>query len=516
MGLAGRLLAAWSAISASDSPRQPGPGSDFWYGAAHLGSPSGSHVTPDTALHSSAVYACIKILAETLASLPLHVYRREVRGGRAKASDHPLYSVLHDRPNAWQTSYEWRSLMQGWVSLRGESYAEIVPGRRGFVDQLRPLRPDRMHFHRQLDDGRLAWFYDGGSQRRVVLQDEIFRVSGLSSDGFCGLSVVGAARNSIGLALDLEEHGGRFFKNGARPGGVLQHPGRIGDQAMKNLRDSWSALHGGVGNSHRVAILEEGMKWESVSMTNEDAQFLQTRKFQLGDIARWFRIPPHMLGDLERATHSNIEHSQIEFVTHTLRPWLVNWEQSIKRDLIIEDEVSVEFSVDGLLRGDSASRVAVYHNGIQDGWLNPNEVREKENMPAYEGGDEYRRQMNTEPVNGSFEPPADVAGPDARLSKMVMAAAGRVVAKECRAVLSAFKSRRDDFDDWAEEFYGAHASWLADVMQASRPVALAWCDVQRQAACDACTNEEIPELVASWRETRAACLASAVLENDHG
>jgi HK97 family phage portal protein len=269
----------------------------------------------------------------------------------------------------------------------------------------------------QLPDYRLRYSYrrpDGSL--RIYTQDEIFHMRGLSSNGIVGLSPLSAAREVIGAAIATQAYGSRLFSNDARPGGILEHPGKIGEDAAVRLRQSWTAAHSGVGNSHKVAVLEEGMTFKALSMSAEDSQFLQTREFQVGEIARIFRIPPHMIGDLKRATFSNIEQQAIEFTTHTIRPWLVRWEQAIARDLIPDGEVFAEHNVDALLRGDLSGRYAAYAVGIQNGWLSSNEIRSLENLNPIEGGDEYHSvqiplapppEPSTKPIVAPAEPPED-------------------------------------------------------------------------------------------------------------
>jgi len=354
-------------------------------------------------MRASAVYACVKVLAETIASLPLIVYRRLPNGGKERALEHPQYRLLHDQPNGWQTSFEWREMTQGHVTLRGMAYSEIIPGPRGAVEELIPLHPDRVE-PKRLENGSLIYIHrpENGKERRLT-QEEVFVLRGLSSDGIKGLSPIEHARESIGLSLATEGYGARFFQNDARPGGVLESPNKLDESAYKNLKTSWAEAYSGVANSHKPAILEQGLTWKQMGMTSEDAQFLETRKFQLSEIARIFRVPPHMIGDLERSTNNNIEHQSIEFVVHTIRPWLVRWEQAITRDLLIgAGEYFAEFLVDGLLRGDFKTRSEGYASAVTTGWMTPNEVREKENLNPIEGGDELMKPLNMAPGG---EPP---------------------------------------------------------------------------------------------------------------
>jgi HK97 family phage portal protein len=357
---------------------------------------SGVAVDENTALNSTAVWACVNILAQDVASLPLILYRR-VGTNKVRAVDHPLYRVMHDQPNEEMTSVEWRETLQGHLATWGNAFAEIEYDGAGRVVALWPWRPDRARMERV--NGQL--FY--GFRERATAEEKfypgwkILHVRGLGSNGLWGYSPIAMERQAIGLAMATEEYGARFFGNGAAPGGVLEHPGHLGPEAFENLKTSWAETHQGLENSHRIAILEEGLKYQQVGIPPEDAQFLETRKFQLAEIARIFRIPPHMIADLEKATFSNIEHQSIEYVTHSLRPWLVRWEQRLNQRLLTEAEQKeyyFEFLVDGLLRGDIQSRYQAYAIGKQWGWLSTNDVREIENMNDVDGGDDYWVPMN--------------------------------------------------------------------------------------------------------------------------
>lgn len=360
-------------------------------------SATGRHIDADTALRVAAVYACVRILAETLASLPLRVYERLDNGGKRPAPEHPLYRLLHDRPNDEMTSFELRETLVAHVALRGNAYAEIL--RDPYTSDpiaLWPLRPDRMEISRvgaelvyqyRLADGTSKWFS----------QEQILHLRGLGSNGIVGYSPIEMAREAIGLGLAAEEFGARFFSNGARPGTVLQHPGALSDEAHKRLRESWESRHMGLSNAQRVAILEEGMTIATIGVAPDDAQFLETRKFQVTEIARLFRIPPHLIGDLDRATFSNIEHQGLEFVMHTVRPWAERIEQRMETSLLsINDRARyfIEHVVDGLLRGDIQSRYAAYATGRQWGWLSVNDIRGLENLNPVENGDIYLQPMN--------------------------------------------------------------------------------------------------------------------------
>lgn len=342
-------------------------------------------------MQTTAVYACVRILAETIASLPLHTYKIS-EDGKQKARDHPLYHLLSDAPNPEMTSFVFRETLMGHLLLWGNAYAQIIRDGRGNVIALYPLMPDMMKVQRS-DKGEIYYIYTKEGQEKILRTDEVLHIPGLGFDGLIGYSPIAMAKNAIGMALATEEYGAKFFSNGANPGGVLEHPGVVKDPSR--VRDSWNAVYQGSSNAHKVAVLEEGMKFQAIGIPPEQAQFLETRKFQTEEICRIFRVPPHLVASLDKATFSNIEHQSISFVVHTIRPWLVRIEQSINKALFSESEKEkyfVSFIVEGLLRGDYSSRMQGYAIGIQNGFMSPNDVRALENMnpiPEEEGGNSY-------------------------------------------------------------------------------------------------------------------------------
>lgn len=366
---------------------------------------SGRKITALGSLQNTAVFACARILAESEASLPLILYQRLERG-KERATGHGLFDVLHTLANPEMTSVELRETLMGHLVLWGNAYAEIQR-RGGRVVALWPLRPDRVDI-RRMPSGELAYVVTMGDplerdpEQAVLPWANVMHIKGLGYDGVKGYSPISLARQAVGLALATEEFGARFFGNGARPGVVLEHPGLLNDKAHERLKTSWEGRHQGLENSHRVAILEEGMKLHEVGIPPEDAQFLETRKFQVTEIARLFRVPPHMLADLERATFSNIEQQSLDFVIHSLRPWLVRWEQAISRDLLTPAErrqgYFAEHLIDALLRGDIVARYQSYAQGRQNGWLSANDIREMENMNPVPGGDVYLVPLNMIPA----------------------------------------------------------------------------------------------------------------------
>ena len=368
---------------------------------------TGLAVSPETALSTTAVLACIRVLSETVASLPLVIYRRLPEGGKERALDHYLYPILHDQANPEMTSFEFRELAMSHVAGWGNAYAEIELDGSGRVLALWPLRPDRMRVYRVRLEGRseLVYVYrlpdSVGIPSKTLREYQVLHVRGLSPDGIVGYSPIQLARQAVGLSLAMEEYGARFFGNGANADFVLEHPSQLSDDALRHLRESWEEDHLGLEKAHRMAILEEGMKIEKIGIPPDDAQFIQSRKFQINEIARMYRIPPHMIGDLERATFSNIEHQAIEFVVHCIRPHLVRWEQRLRRSLFAPEEAKTyfpEFLVDGLLRGDVQTRFAAYATARQNGWMNANEIRELENQNPIEDGEVYLVPLNMIPM----------------------------------------------------------------------------------------------------------------------
>ena len=355
---------------------------------------SGIDVDEESALKISTVYACVKVISETIASLPLNLLKELTNGDTEKAKQHPLYSVLKDVPNSEMSSFTFREMLMTNLLLWGNAYALIKRNKNGEIVELYPLKSKNMVVERDMTTNAIKYTYTNNRGiTKTYSPKQIFHIPAFSFDGIIGVSPITYAREAMGLALATEEFGARFFGNGARPGGVLEHPGVLKDP--EKLRESWNKVYQGTANSHKVAVLEEGMKYHEIGMSPEDSQFLQTRSFQIAEICRIFRVPPHMVGDLSRSTFSNIEHQSIDFVVHTIRPWLVRWEQAITRALLSEEERTIyyaKFNVDGLMRGDFVTRMNGYAIARQNGWMSANEIRALENMnkiPADQGGDLY-------------------------------------------------------------------------------------------------------------------------------
>lgn len=373
---------------------------------------SGKPVNERTAMQTTAVYACVRILAEAVASLPLHVYEYQDDGGKKLVHDHPLYYLLHDEPNPEMTSFVFRETLMSHLLIWGNAYAQIIRDGAGRVLGLYPLLPDKMEVQRD-DRENIYYVYSRNSDENPMFKEygniklkaeDVLHIPGLGFDGLIGYSPIAMAKNAVGMTLACEEYGASFFANGANPGGVLEHPGVLKDPSK--VRESWNSVYRGVNNAHKIAVLEEGMKYQQIGIPPEEAQFLETRKFQINEIARLYRIPPHMVGDLDKSSFSNIEQQSLEFVKYTLDPWVIRWEQSLQRSLLLPGEKGkyfIKLNVDGLLRGDYQSRMNGYAVGRQNGWFSANDIREMENMnpiPDEEGGNLYL-------VNGAMTKLAD-------------------------------------------------------------------------------------------------------------
>ena len=398
-----------SLFKSRDKPQNRTAGSSYTFYMG--GTTSGKSVTERSAMQMTAVYSCVRILAEAVAGLPLHLYRYNDDGGKEKAIDHPLYRLLHDEPNPEMSSFVFRETLMTHLLLWGNAYAQVIRNGKNEVVALYPLMPNKMSVDRD-GSGQLYYSYYRGTdeairdkEHTVILKPtDVLHIPGLGFDGLVGYSPIAMAKNAIGMAIACEEFGARFFANGAAPSGVLEHPGTIRDPSR--LRETWQSQFGGASNSGKVAILEEGMKYTPISISPEQAQFLETRKFQINEIARIFRVPPHMVGDLEKSSFSNIEQQSLEFVKYTLDPWVIRWEQSLQRALLgfgEKEKYFFKFNLEGLLRGDYQSRMNGYAIGRQNGWMSANDIRELENLdriPTEEGGDLYL-------INGNMLPMRD-------------------------------------------------------------------------------------------------------------
>lgn len=397
--LARAASAAWSELRAKAIPPIPvsSPYAVSLFGT-NYDTAAGVDVTEDTAMRFAAVYSCVSVLSKSIAQLPLILYRRSGRDRsvRERAYDHPLYRILHDNPNHNTTSYQWRQMLVAQLALNGNSVGQIIRNRALDVVGIRQWPVDQVVIE-QIDGWQLRYRFFARDREVVLPEVEVLHLRGLSLDGLVGLSPIAACRESVGEGIAASKSAAAYMRNGLLSPAFLEHPGRLSDNARANLKDSFSKEHGGWQNSGKVPILEEGMQLKSLGLSMADAQFLESRKFNRSEIAGIFGVPAHMINDLDRATFSNIEHQDIGFVKHTLGPWLRNIEQQLELSLLTEierGEYFIEFSVDGLLRGDNASRWDSYTSAIQWGVLSPNEVRELENRNPREGGDDYLTPIN--------------------------------------------------------------------------------------------------------------------------
>ena len=478
-------------------------------------SKTGIDVTEEESLSSTAVWSAVTQLSQSIASLPLHLYKRLNPSGKSKYTSHPLYNILHLEPNPEMTALAFREANAGQVLMTGTSFAEIERDNMNRIRGLWPLLSSRMELLR-MDNGELVYRYNlSDGTHKNFAKEMILRISGFSHSGLLGYQPIKKNTEAIGLALALQEYFARFFGNGATPPAALEHPGKLSQEAQDRLRKNWNTLYQGLSNAQRVGILEEGMTLKTFGVSPEDAQAIDARKFQIDEVCRVFNMPPHMLKSLDKATYSNIEEQGLEFVIYTLRPWLVRFEQTYSTQLLNEKERKryfFEHNVSGLLRGDIEKRYAAYVQAISNGLMNADEVRELENMnPQADGqGEKYYVPLNWIPKEDAGEemparePPEQIVDTDNEESsikgyweniappekreklkidhkmihglirigrvhyKSIEATAQRVVSRECNAIRKAAKQYLDtnknspiliekrtpsEFTTWLEGFY---------------------------------------------------------------
>jgi HK97 family phage portal protein len=455
---------------ASPAAHVPSPNDErYWTGDGPLAA-SGVLVTPEAALKVSSFYACIKIIAETLAQVSLGLFNRRADGGRERAEGEQLDDVLHRKPNRWQTSYEWREMGQGHALLRGNFYSRIVVDGAGEVEELIPLHPARVVPQRVLETGAIRYEYtDQNGYTKTYLQDEIFHVPGFSTDGVMGLSLVGLARESLGLALATESHGSRLFSQGTSPTGVLKHPGKLSPQASRRISRDWNRSRG--GRLHGTAVLEEGLDWVKVGLNSEEAQFLQTRHFQVAECARWLRIPLFMIQETEKSTSwgSGIESLSLAFVVFTMMSHFVRWEHRIDNQLVLNPQRQfARFVVNSLLRGNAKDRMEYFTKGIQWGMFSPNDALRLEDMNPRPGGDVYLTPLNMAPSGRDRE---------SRMRELAREAAGRILRRELGAIAKGARKVEEQtvtWHDWLTEFYGSHAEFVSRALIVSPEEARAY------------------------------------------
>lgn len=523
MGLIGRSVLKQAAYS---------PWDDFWYengGSRFATNSAGVVVNEDTALAISTVFRCVTLISGLLGTCPAPIYEED-ESGRRKAKDHPLYPVLNGQANQWQTSDEWIEMMTGHALLRGDGFSEIVPGNYRAVDQLIPLHPDRVDV-RQEQNGEVRYTYRGkDGVTRPIPAERMFHLRFYSSDGIRGVSRIKVANSSFGETIATERYGARFFGHDARPSVVLKYPGQLDADEMKNIKDSWKSEYGGWANSGGVAVLEEGLDIATLGMSNEDAQFLDTRKHHRQVIAaEWFGVPLFLVGEMTNNTSwgTGIEQQALGFVKFTLLPLFRRWEKTIGRCLLADNErFYVEFLLEELLRGDFKSRVEGYQVAINSAWMSPQEARRKENMPAVDGLDVYLKPLNFDvvarsdgkplppprpPGQAPSQPPMAEQSPQISAEAIaytemahVMSAAARVLRKETAALARAAKRCGESRQLWEQavrEFYASHGGYVATEMLIDDGRAQEWCEAQQEhllfygaAIMETWHEERVPEL----------------------
>jgi HK97 family phage portal protein len=492
------------------------PWDDFWFqkdpylggGASEAGMP----VTPETSMRLSAVYACVTLIADMVGSIPLHVYRRLPNTGKELAPTNPTYPLLHRQPNQRQTSIEWRKMGVAHLLLRGNFYNRIVYDRRGAIAALEPLHPDRVGVS-LLASGRRGYLYRPPQGDDVAItQDDMFHVMGLSLDGVTGCSVIEYAREAIGAASAQDGFAARFWRQGAEGHLAFVAPNAMSKEMRKANEEALQAHMGGWRQAHKALLLEGGMKAERISVTARDSQYIEVRKFSVTDIARFFRVPPHLVGETDASTSwgSGIESLTLGFINFTLMPWLVAIEQAADRDVILADDCFAEFNVDGLLRGEALTRAQAHRQYVDGGIKSVNEIRIIENLNPLDGEefDKPSRAGNigvtenpggapdttrTPPTPSRRQPPEDTG----RAAQIAVEAAARLARKE-QASLALWGPRlggnRAAWVSHVTDFYGAFAGELEAALVVPRAVARAWC-------ADRCAA-----VLENWQQVSAAPL----------
>jgi HK97 family phage portal protein len=501
MSLINAVLDGFS-ILAEDGGGAPAPWDDFWYQPIGTGSSTGMRITAETAKRIACVYACVAVIGRMLGSFPAGVYREGANGSKKLAKTHPTYKLLATSPNPNQSPFEFRHMLQGHLELRGNAYCEIIANGRGVVQQLVPLHPDRVT-PEQLVSGRIRYRYDDPFTNitRYMVQEEVFHLRGWSDDGIVGMSTVACGADTFGVALAAQEYSARFFQNDATPSGVIEGASFKEKADEDAFVESWQRRHTRT-NKHKTAVLPAGLTYKEIGVKPSDAQLLDARKFSRIEICSMFGVPPHLIGETEKtATYASVEQFNIMFATQCLWPRLVNWEQTIWRDLIQDEDYLAKFSMAALLRGDTAARFAAYQIAIQNGWLSQNDVRVLEDLNPIADGDNYWRPMNwarlgdvpqsesgagddaenTEDESSSNDVGAGDNGQEqdgtnalrARLKLLASSGAERCTRKEMAAVRRLLDRRAS-----AEEitsFYREHADFVADVLRLPVDCARAYC-----------------------------------------
>ena len=417
-------------------------------------------VTERAAIQIASVYACVRVLSESLASLPLQVYRKTDERNAERSTDSPVSQLLGYQPNGYQTPYIYKETGQLQAVLWGNSYAWIQRQRNGGTPvALHPL--PAWEVTPELRDGVKTYWWNG----QTINDHDMLHIPAIGWDGCKGVSPISLMRVTLSTTKSADTFSNQFYQNGTRLSGVLEHPSKLGEQALSNLKSAWTDAYSGAANAWKVAVLEEGMKFNPFTMPLEDAQFIETRKFQINEIARMFRVPPHMIADLDKATFSNIEHQSIEFVKYTMTPWLVRWEQEINRKLFSTTERQagyfVKFNLNSLMRGDIKSRYEAYATGRNGGWLSVNDIREKEDMNAVEDGDGYLEPLNMQPLGAEPDEMTETDSDSARFLHLFNDVADRIIRREVERL----KTSKDPI-----KFFSSHREYID---KALRPLLIA-------------------------------------------
>ena len=509
-------------------------------------------VNEDTALNYAAFYAAVRLIAETVASLSFHVHKRLGNGGSDLQFDNHVDRLLHTQTNPEMSSFTFRELLQSWVLSWGNGYAEIERDERGRAVALWPIEPWRVEPGHD-ESGKVLYAINNLSRPPTVLQArDIFHIKGLSADGLRGYSVVSIAREAIGLGVATERYGAAFFGNSSRPAGVLEVPGKLKPESLARLRESWESVHGGSGNANKTALLEDGVTFKAMAIPPNDAQFLETRRFQIDEIARIFRIPPHLLGSLENATFSNISEQNVEW-SRSIIPWAKRWEAESTHKLLGRQALFTKMNLDTLLRGDIKTRYEAYRVGRQWGWLSANDVLRMEDMnPIGKDGDQYlvAQNMTTpEKLENPPKPPAPPQMPEQlpegqelpeggepqddtpaeRMLPVIVDVFDRSIRREVSRVKdAASRMAAADFQQWAATFYPEHAIYVGNSMDAvlsclpadkrtslksaAMEDALSFCDV----AVLAQEADDVDAVCAGWLQTRPTRLARELVQLANG
>lgn len=512
----------------------------YYGGAGASMSAAGMPITPEGALRVAAVYRCVSIKANILAFMPFGMY--EDRDGdsdtrnRRRAREHPLDAVIRFRPNSRQTSFEWRRQLNVSLMLRQNAYCQIVPAEKPGAFELIPLHPDRLRGPDMTPGGELRWTYTppaGGKPVPLLEGIDLWHLQGLSEDGIKGLAMTELAKNAFGLSLGAEEHAARFYDRGMTADGILKHPSKLKRETAEAMADSFTAKWGGLKGSRKIPVLWEGMEFQTLSINNKDAEFLESRKFTVAEIARWYGIPPHLVGDVERTTSwgTGIEEQNLQFLIYSLLPDVTLWEQRVRHDLVLDPErYYASMKVDAILRASAQQRYAVYDIAIRNGILSPNECRSLEDLNPREGGDEYQTQLNMR--IGSSNPATEQqalaiahrlameldrpGGDDRRPAAAGPAAAARArwavgqvlerEASELRALAERAGGSSAKFRHGLASFYGRHAALVVEALAVTLEDARAYCQRQQETI----NAQGLPADVGAWRASSGEQLVRLV------